>query len=343
MGHDTRIAVDVAKAVFEVAISDRPGHVAGRERLKRSEFLPFMAQQPVATVVMEACGSSHHWGRKLEALGHRVVLLPPHHVRPYVRGNKTDRTDAKGILEASRNEDIHPVPIKSVAQQVVTSLHRLRSGWVKERTARINALRGLLREQGFFIPVGVRQVVPAVWMLIEDADSELPGPLRGILAEACDEIREIEARIKKVERQLQAMAEQLPVVAQLFTIPGIGILTATALVAFLGDIHRFPSGRHLASYLGLTPKEFSSGLKRRLGRISKRGDGYLRTLLIHGARSVLLHARKQQPDRLREWAHKLESTHVHNKVAVAVANKLARIVWAVWKYQTPYSSLRKAA
>jgi len=273
MGHDTRIAVDVAKAVFEVAISDRPGHVAGRERLKRSEFLPFMAQQPVATVVMEACGSSHHWGRKLEALGHRVVLLPPHHVRPYVRGNKTDRTDAKGILEASRNEDIHPVPIKSVAQQVVTSLHRLRSGWVKERTARINALRGLLREQGFFIPVGVRQVVPAVWMLIEDADSELPGPLRGILAEACDEIREIEARIKKVERQLQAMAEQLPVVAQLFTIPGIGILTATALVAFLGDIHRFPSGRHLASYLGLTPREFSSGLKRRLGRRSDRcGD-----------------------------------------------------------------------
>jgi transposase len=343
MGNDTRIAVDVAKAVFEVAISDRPGHVARRERLQRAEFLPFMAQQPAATVVMEACGSSHHWGRKLEGLGHRVVLLPPHHVRPYVRGNKTDRTDAKGILEASRNEDIHPVPIKTVAQQILTSLHRLRSGWVKERTARINALRGLLREQGFFIPVGVRQVVPTVWMLIEDADSELPDPLRNILAEACQEVRQIEARIKLVERQLEATAEQLPVVAQLFTIPGIGMLTATALVAFLGDIHRFPSGRHLASYLGLTPKEFSSGLKRRLGRISKRGDGYLRTLLIHGARSVLLHARKQQPDRLREWAHKLEGTHVHNKAAVAVANKLARIVWAVWTYQTPYGSLRKAA
>jgi len=343
MGNDTRIAVDVAKAVFEVAISNRPGHVARRERLQRVEFLPFMAQQPAATVIMEACGSSHHWGRKLLALGHHVVLLPPHHVRPYVRGNKTDRTDAKGILEAGRNEDIQPVPVKTVAQQVLTSLHRLRSGWVSERTARINALRGLLRELGVFIPVGARQVVPAVWMLIEDADSDLPDPLRSILAEACQEIREIEARIKTVERQLEATAEQLPVVAMLFTIPGIGLLTATALVAFLGDIRRFPSGRHLASYLGLTPREFSSGLKRRLGRISKRGDGYLRTLLIHGARSTLLHARKQQPDRLREWAHNLEKTHVHNKAAVAVANKMARIVWAVWKHQTPYGSLPKAA
>jgi transposase len=220
MGNDTRIGVDVAKAVFEVAISDRPGHVARRPRLRRAEFLPFMAQQPATTVIMEACGSSHHWGRKLEALGHRVVLLPPHQVRPYVQGNKTDRTDAKGILEASRNEDIHPVPLKTVAQQILTSLHRLRSGWVKERTAKINGLRGLLRELGFFIPVGPRHVVPAVWLLIEDADSDLPDPIRTILAEACQEIREIEARIKVVERQLEATAEQLPVVALLFTVPG---------------------------------------------------------------------------------------------------------------------------
>ncbi len=254
---------------------------------------------------MEACGSAHYWGRRIEALGHRVVLLPPHHVRPYVRGNKTDRTDAKGILEASRNEDIRPVPVKTVAQQVLTSLHRLRSGWMTERTARLNTLRGLLRELGVFIPVGAREVVPAVWALIEDADSDLPDALRPIFAEACHEIREIEARIKQVERQLEAMAEQLPSVEYLRTIPGIGLLTATALVAFIGDIRRFPSGRHLASYLGLTPREYSSGLKRNLGRISKRGDGYLRTLLIHGARSVLLHARKQaarSPARVGEQA-----------------------------------------
>ena len=343
MGHDTRIAVDVAKAVFEVAISDRPGHVVRRERLTRDQFLPFVAQQPVATVVMEACGSSHHWARKIESLGHHVVLLPPHHVRPYVRGNKTDRTDAKGILEASRNEDIHPVPVKTVAQQVLTSLHRLRSGWVAERTARLNALRGLLRELKVFIPMGAENVVPALRALIEDAESELPDALRNILYEACQEIRDIEARIKQTETQLEATARQIPAVALVRTVPGIGPLTSTALVAFLGNIQRFPSGRHLASYLGLTPKEFSSGLKRRLGRISKRGDGYLRTLLIHGARSVLLHARKSQPDRLRVWAHKLDKTHVHNKAAVAVANKMARILWAVWSRQTPYGSLINAA
>jgi transposase len=343
MSNDTRIAVDVAKAVFELAISDRAGHVARRVRLPRAQFLPFMAQLPTAMVVMEACGSAHYWAREIEKLGHRVVLLPPHHVRPYIRRNKTDRTDAKGILEASRNDDIRPVPIKGVNQQVLTSLHRLRSGWMLERTARLNALRGLLRELGVFIPVGSREVVPATWALIEDADSNLPDALRPIFAEACREIREIEARVRLVEQQLASIAEQLPAVEHLQTIPGVGLLTSTALVGFIGDIQRFPSGRHFASYLGLTPREYSSGLKRNLGRISKRGDGYLRTLLIHGARSVLVHARKQQPDRLREWAHQLAKTHVHNKAAVAVANKLARIVWAVWKHERPFALMARAA
>ena len=265
-----------------------------------------------------------------------MVLLPPYHVRPYVRRNKTDRTDAKGILEASRNEDIRPVPVKTVSQQVLTSLHRLRSGWMSERTARINCLRGLLRELGVFIPAGARQVIPAVWALVEDADADVPDTLRPFLAELCQEIREIEARVERVEKQLQAMSQQLPVVGQLMTIPGVGLLTATALLAFIGDIRRFPSARHLASYIGLTPREYSSGLRRYLGRISKRGDGYLRTLLIHGARSVLLHARTSQPDRLREWAHQIAKTHVHNKAAVAVANKMARVVWAVWTHAQPY-------
>lgn len=343
MQNDTRIGVDIAKAVFEVAVSDRPGRVVRTVRLRRGQFLEFFAQQPAATVVMEACGSAHYWARRIEELGHRVVLLPPHQVRPYVKRNKTDRTDAKGILEASRNEDIHPVPIKTVPQQVLTSLHRLRQGWMGERTARLNSLRGLLRELGVFIPVGAEQVVPAVWALVEDADSELPDALRPLFAEGCQEIRDIEARIKQTEHQLEAMAEQLPAVVYLLSIPGIGLLTATALVAFIGDIHRFPSGRHLASYLGLTPREFSSGLKRYLGRISKRGDGYLRTLLIHGARSVLHHAHTQQKDRFRIWAHKLSNTHVHNKAAVAVANKLARIVWAVWSRQQPYGQFPSAA
>jgi transposase len=336
MRNDTRIAVDLAKSVFEIAVSDRPGRVSRRERLPRSQFVDFFAQQPAATVVMEACGSAHYWGRRIELLGHRVLLLPPHHVRPYVRRNKTDRADAKGILEASRNEEIHPVPVKTVAQQVLTTLHRLRSGWIAERTARINTLRGLLRELGVFIPQGAREVIPAVWALIEDADADVPETLRPFFAELCREIRQIETRIHQVEQQLAAISRQLPVVAQLLSIPGVGLLTATALLAFIGDIRRFPSARHLASYLGLTPREYSSGLKRRLGRISKRGDGYLRTLLIHGARSVLLHARNSQPDTLRRWANDLAKSHVHNKAAVAVANKMARIVWAVWTRSQPY-------
>jgi len=343
MGNDIVIAVDVAKSVFEVAVSDRPGHVCKRDRPTRDRFLSFFLAYPGTTVVMEACGSAHHWGRELKERGHQVVLLPPHRVRPYVRGNKTDRNDAKGILEAYRNAEIRPVPVKTLAQQALTALHRLRSGWMTERTARLNALRGLLRELGVFIPMGAREVVPAVWAQIEDADSRLPELLRPVFAEACQEIRDIEARIKKVENQLAALAEQTPAVGWLLTIPGIGLLTATAIVAFIGDIRRFPSGRHFASYLGLTPREFSSGLKRQLGRISKRGDGYLRTLLIHGARSVLVHARKQQPDRLRDWAHALAQTHVHNKAAVAVANKLARIVWAVWSRNVPYELMSKAA
>jgi len=336
MQNDTRIAVDLAKTVFEIAVSNRPGRVSQRERLPRAQFLKFFALQQRATVVMEACGSAHYWGRRIEGLGHRVVLLPPHHVKPYIRRNKTDSTDAKGILEAGRNEDIRAVPVKTVAQQVLTSLHRLRSSWMKERTARINTLRGLLREFGIFIPLGAREVVPAVRAFIEDAHADVPDALRPFFAELCHEIRAIEDRIRQVERQLTAISKQLPVIDQLRTIPGVGLLTATALLAFIGDVRRFPSARHLGSYLGLTPREYSSGLKRRLGRISKRGDGYLRTLLIHGARSVLVHARKSRPDRLREWAHSLAQTHVHNKAAVAVANKMARIVWAVWMRSQPY-------
>jgi transposase len=343
MQNSTVVAVDVAKTIFEVAVSDRPGHVCRRERPTRAQFLASFIAYPGATVVMEACGSAHYWGRELQKRGHQVVLLPPHQVRPYVRGNKTDRSDTKAILEAYRNAEIRPVPVKSMAQQSLTTLHRLRAGWMAERTARLNAVRGLLREMGVFIPVGSREVVPALWAQIEDADSEIPSVLRPVFAEACREIRDIEGRIKMVERELEALAVQLPAVAHLLTIPGIGLIIATAFVAFIGDIRRFPSGRHLASYVGLTPREFSSGLKRRLGRISKRGDGYLRTMLIHGARSVLIHARKRQPDRLRSWAHALGQTHVHNKAAVAVANKLARIIWAVWTRDLPYQLMPKAA
>lgn len=340
----TVVAVDIAKAVFDLAVSHEPGRVASTHRLRRGAFLMFFAQIPAATVVMEACGSAHYWARKIQDLGHEVVLLPPHQVRPYVVRNKTDRTDAKGILEAYRNADIRPVPVKSVPQQVLVTLHRFRSGWLGARTAHINTLRGLLRELGIVIPLGAEKVLPEVRALIEDADSGIPDALRPVLAAACEEIQTLSERIKMTERQIEAIAEQTPAVELLRSVPGIGLLIATALVAFIGDIHRFPSGRHFASYLGLTPREYSSGLKRRLGRISKRGDAYIRMLLIHGARSVLCHAHKaKEHDRLRSWALELERRVGHNKAAVALANKLARLAWAIWKNGRAFESLPKAA
>ena len=172
--HSTTIAVDLAKSVFEVAVSQQPGRVRERHRLSRGQFSRFLSERAPATLVMEACGTAHHWGREAQARGHQVVLLPPHAVRPYVLRNKTDGADAKGLLEAHRNETIRPVPVKSVDQQVLAGLHRLRSGWMATRTARLNTLRGLLRELGLFIPVGARQVVPHVWALVSDADVEAP-------------------------------------------------------------------------------------------------------------------------------------------------------------------------
>jgi transposase len=335
---DTTIAVDVAKSVFEVAVSQRPGKVSQRQRLSRGQFSRFLQQSEPVTFVMEACGTAHFWGREAQARGHRVVLLPPHAVRPYVLRNKTDGADAKALLEAVRNEAIRPVPVKSVDQHVLGGLHRLRSAWMATRTARLNTLRGLLRELGFAIPVGARQVVPHVYALVSDAESGLPEPLRSVFLEAAREIGELETRIQDVERQLETLASSSEVVVRLRTIPGVGLLTATALAAFVGDVGRFPSGRHFASYLGLTPRESSSGLQRHLGRISKRGDPYLRMLLIHGARSVLLHAKKASAarDRLRTWALERERARGHNKAAVALANRLARIVWAVWRNERAY-------
>jgi len=327
----TTIAVDLAKSVFEIAVSHHPGRVAERHRLSRDKFLSFFAERQPATVLLEACGSAHHWGRQIQALGHRVLLLPPHKTRPYVTGNKTDRSDAKGLLEAERNEQIQPVPIKSLDQQALAALHRLRSAWLAARTARINTVRGLLREFGVAIPLGAKRVVPVLQHLLEDADSGLPDSVRPALDEARTEILELERRMATVELQLRALARQMPVVHRLRTIPGVGLITATALVGFVGDVGRFPSARHFASYLGLTPRERSSGLRRRLGAISKRGDAYVRMLLTHGARAVLWKAKsREQPDRLRAWALKVERLRGHNKAAIALANKLARIVWAVW-------------
>lgn len=268
---DTTIAVDLAKSVFEVAVSHSPGKVSQRHRLSRRRFRHFLAHQAPATVVMEACGTAHYWAREAQARGHQVRLLPARDVARHVRGNKTDRSDTKGILEADRNEDVRPVPVKTREQQALMSLHRMRSTWVATRTGRLNTLRGLLRELGIVIPVGARQVLPQVWAQISAANSAVPESLRSVLAEAAREITELEGRIAEVERQLEGIARPSDVVRRYRTIPGIGLLTATALAGSVGTLQRFPSGRHFASSLGLTPREASSGTTRRLGSITKLG------------------------------------------------------------------------
>jgi transposase len=336
MQHAT-IAIDLAKTIFEVGISDRPGHVSEQHRLSRKELPAFLAHQPPTIVLMEACSSSHYWARLFQRFGHDVKLLPPFYVRPFVHRSKTDRADVKGMFEAWRNSDIRPVPIKSISQQQMTALHRLRSTWTGTRTARINAVRGTLREFGIVIPIGASRVAPAVTELLESADNELPMVVRDLLHELLSEIRQLEGYVKNAERQLQALTQETPVVERLRSIPGVGLLTATALVAFIGDVNRFPSGRHFASYLGLTPREHSSGQRRYLGRISKAGDVYLRTLLVHAARSVLLSARsKPEPQYLHAWALNVQHLRGHNKATAAVANKLARIIWAVWRNGKTY-------
>jgi len=331
----TQVAVDLAKSVFQVAVSHAPGRVDKQHRLSRQRFRTFFLHHPPTHVLMEACGSAHHWGRELQTLGHQVSLLPPSHVARYRQGNKTDRADAKALLEAARNEDITPVPVKSLDQQAINALHRLRSGYLGTRTARINAVRGLLREFGIPVPQGARTFLAKAHFALDD--DTLPAYLRAALTQALTEIKELQAKADDLKSQLEHLAPLIPGVPFLMTVPGIGILSATALVASVGDVHRFPSGRSFAAYLGLTPRESSSGGSRRLGPISKRGNRYLRVLLIHGARAALLAAhRTQKPDTLQAWALHTAEARGHNIATVALANRMARIAWRIWRDQRPF-------
>jgi transposase len=339
----TTVGVDLAKNVFEIALADERGHIVERQRLNRARFERFFVNRPACRIVMEACGSAHHHARRLGSQGHEVVLLPAQYARAYVRRNKTDAADAAALIEASRCPDIRAVPIKSVDQQALQQLHRLRSQWMATRTRRLNFLRGCLREFGICIPAGAQRAIQAVRDALSAQYPAVPPLLHSSLLELLAEIDSLEQRCRHIDRELARLNQHDPIVERLLKIPGVGPLTATALRASVGDVQRFPSGRHFASWLGLTSREHSSGERRRLGRISKQGDPYLRTLLIHGARAVLLAARSAQRrgrshDRLRTWALELQERCGHNKATVALANKLARIVWATWRHERDFSS-----
>jgi transposase len=301
------IGVDLSKKVFQVALADTQRRIHSRQRLTRAKFIGLMVNQPSSVVVMEACGSAQYWARRLREMGHTPTLLPAQHVRAYVRGNKTDAADAAALVQASGCEDIKAVALKTVDQQVLQQLHRFRSRWVQGRTSRINGLRGSLREFGIDIPKGAAAGLAAIREALEIPDNGLPDALRPLIQQVLKEIEELGEQIKNTQRTLQALTAEDEVVRRMRTTPGVGLIVATAARAAINDIHRFPSGRFVAAWLGLTAKEHSSGEIRRMGGISKRGDVYLRTQLIHGARALLVAAKvaqnKGRPlDRLRSWA-----------------------------------------
>ncbi|MGB0849310.1 MAG: IS110 family transposase [Thiolinea sp.] len=337
------ITIDLAKSVFELAIANSHHRIKARKRLNLASFTTFMHQQPPSIIVMEACGSAHHWGRTFRGAGHEVVMLPAHYVRAYRRRHKTDRADCEALLEAYRCEGIKPVPVKSIEQQELQQLHRLREQWKRTRLARMNFIRGVLREQGIPLPEGQSSALKEVHVHLNNLSLITLQLLQPVL----DELKQMEANIQTIEKQLALFTRKNPNVQRLRTVPGIGLLTSTAMVASIGKPDYFQGGRQLSSWLGITPRENSSGNRRHLGGITKQGNTYLRTLLIHGARTVLTFAKKaikagKPLNRLQHWAINLEKRVGHNKAAVAIANKLARIAWACWKneanYQVDYGS-----
>jgi transposase len=341
------IGVDLSKSVFQLSIADSKQHVVDRKRLSRAQFHRFLAQTEPARLVIEACGTSHYWARTGQALGHEVKLLHANYVKAYVRRTKTDAADADALVLADSDKSLHPIPIKPEELQALQSVHRIREQWKRARVARICEARALLAEFGISTPAGVRGISKKLTLATEQA----PMLIQPTLLDLIQEISELEQRLKRVDRTLAAYADTNPDVQTLLAIQGIGITIATAFVARVSNIHTFKRGRSFASWLGLTCREYSSGQNRRLGRITRQGDRYLRTMLIHGARAALMAARRKQANgkeltRLETWAVNTQARVGHNKATVALANKMARIIWAVWTRHQKFSgddALRFAA
>jgi transposase len=331
----TTIGFDIAKTVFQVHGMDERGRPTVRRQIRRADLMKFFANLPPCLIGMEACASAHFWARKLSSLGHTVKLIAPQFVKPYVKTNKNDARDAEAICEAVSRPSMRFVLAKTVEQQALIALHRVRQGFVQARTGQANQLRGLLAEFGIVLPKGMSHLHGRTPGILEDAENGLPGVARELFARLFVNLRELGAHITELERQIRAAHRDDDASQRLEAIPGIGPLSASALVASIGDAKAFKNGRQLAAWMGLVPRQNSSGGTTRLLGISKRGDTYLRTLLIHGARSVLRQRRcavKSSEDRLVRLA---ERRHP-NVAAVALANKNARIVWALLAHDRQY-------
>ena len=336
------IGLDLAKTVFQVHAADSEGRPVLRKRLRRGQVLVFFASVPACLVGLEACGSAHYWARELQALGHEVRLIPPQYVKPFVKTNKNDAADAEAICEALLRPTMRYAAVKSADQQAVLMLHRSRELLVRQRTMLINALRGHCGEFGLVAAQGARKVVALIEVIEDPDDCRLPPLARAALVSLVAQLRAVEERITELEKRLTGWHRSSEASQRLATIPGVGVITATALVATVGDARQFRSARQFAAWLGLVPRQQSSGGKDRLGRISKRGDGTLRRLLVHGARIVLFWSRRHKEAR-SDWLEALLARRPTNVVLVAMANKTARVVWAMLTRNEAFQPARQAA
>ena len=326
MRHVTRIGIDLAKQVFQVHGVDERGHTVLRRRLARSQVRAVLTQLPPCVVGLEACGSAHYWARELRALGHDVRLMAPQFVRPYRKNDKNDGNDAEAICEAVGRPQRRFVPVKDVEQQAVLTVHRARQLLIAARTALVHQSRGLLAEFGLIVPAGIG-ALRRLWPSLLEAPA-VPALAREVFTDLADRLRTVDERIAVYDRRVEAVARQTEPAQRLLQAPGIGPVTATALVATVGNAHAFKNGRQFAAWLGLGPRQHSSGGTRRLGRITKRGDVSLRTLLIHGARAVMRQLARRT-DATSRWVTALHARRGFNKAVVALAAKHARIVWAL--------------
>lgn len=322
----THLGIDLAKQVFQVHGVDERGHTVLRRRLSRTQLRPFVAQLRPCRIGLEACGSAHYWARELTTLGHDVRLIAPQFVTPYRKNDKNDGNDAEAICEAVSRPHMRFVPVKDVGQQAVLTVHRARQLLVAERTALVNQRRGVLAEFGLIVSAGIGALRRAWPGLLETP--ELPALAREVFTDLADRVRGVDERVAAYDHRVVQLARQTEPAQRLMPVPGVGPVTATALIATVGTAHAFRNGRQLAAWLGLVPRQHASGGIRRLGRITKRGDVYLRTLLIHGARAVMRHLARRT-DATSRWVTALHARRGFNKAVVALAAKQARILWAL--------------
>ena len=335
------IGVDLAKNVFQVHGVDAEGGVVFRRQLRRGQVLPFFGKQAPCLVGMEACATAHHWARELAALGHEVRLMPPRYVKPYVKRNKNDAADAAAICEAVTRPTMRFVAIKSPEQQSVLMLHRTRELMVRQRTMLVNAIRAHMAEFGIVVRVGLPQVETLLAVVDNEADDRLPPLARACLSGLAAQFMSLQAEIGVAEKRIHAWHKSNEVSRRLETIPGIGPIIATALAASITDPSVFRSGRELAAWIGLVPRQTSTGGKERLGRISKQGDQYLRWLLVAGAMAVIRQAKRR--DTANPWLAGLIASKPTKVAAVALANKSARIAWVLMRHGGTYRKPAAAA